>query len=529
MNRRKLSSANLINPVKTQKEKKSDHINTFYSSLLNSINEAIIVTQGEKFVYINSQFCIMLGYEAVELYQMNYQNVFSLHTIDFLYEREILRAQGIDVPSSYETMLKRKDGSLVDVEVNINFLSYKNRPAVVSVIRDIKKRKSFEKKLIERENVLRTIMNFTPSALFIIKGERFVYINKAAERVCGYNPGELKMKKFWNIIHPDYKELVRMREIARQKGFNVTNHYEFKIVNPDGEEVWLDYMASQIHVNGEAAVLGTALDITKRKTAEEALIEKQYQLEQKTEELAELNKKLHQSEQKLLELNANKDKFFSIISHDLKSPFSSLIGFSEMLAKEFDKMDRNDIKVSVENMYRSASGIYNLLENLLQWSRIQTDRIEFSPVSFKFNDLILQVIDIFKSNARNKNISIINRVKKTISVYADKNMIDTILRNLLSNAIKFTPQNGRIIFSANIKKDNVIFSISNTGAAMDIDTKLKLFRIDEVITREGTDKEKGTGLGLILCKEFVEKNGGKIWVDSKTVKGSKFYFSVPAG
>jgi len=658
MNHKKEQTAAFADADKTQmkvsKIKNLKLSENYYATLLNSINEAIVVSQEGKFLYYNKQFIDLLGYNSSELQKLNYNSIFSLDIIDFFYEREILKTQGIDVPSHYETVLKRKNGTELDVEVNISFMNYKDKPSIVSIIRDIKKRKSIENNLIERESVLRTIMNFTPSALFIIKGEHLIYVNKAAEEICGYKAADLQSKKFWDIVHPDFKEIVKMRGIARQKGFNVTNHYEFKIINAENKELWVEYMASQITFNGEIAILGTGLDITKRKNAEEALIEsekrnkallkaipdlvfrfndqdnlldfhvpsvsvlpfsqrvlmdkslhdvfskelldriisakkrafksgsteifeaeislqketfceeirvvtfdkneyviimrditerkrneeqirvyieelknKQNQLQKSTKELAELNTKLHDSEQKLIKLNANKDKFFSIISHDLKSPFISLIGFAEMLTKEYETMDVQDIRAAQENIYRSASGIYNLLENLLQWSRIQTDRIEFSPVIFNFHSLVKQVINIFTSNAQNKNITIINRLKFPLIVYADKNMIDTVLRNLLSNAIKFTPQNGRIIIASQEKKNDVILSVTDSGTGMDKETKIKLFRIDELITKEGTDKEKGTGLGLILCKEFVEKNRGKIWIDPKRTRGSKFMFSVP--
>lgn len=626
----------------------------YYPLLLDSINEAVVLAQDGKFLYFNKQFTDLVGYSPSELRQMDYQSVFTLQNIDFIYEREILRAQGIDVPSYYETILKKKDGTDVNIEVNISFMNYLRKPSVIYLIRDINKRKRIENGFIEREEYHRTIMNLTPSALFIVKGENFVFINKAAEEICGYKQDELKSKKFWEIVHPDFRELVKMRGLARQNGFNVTSHYEFKIINSEGKELWIEYLASQINLNNEMAILGTALDITKKKNAEQALIEsekrhkallkaipdlvfrfnkddflldfhvpsvsvlpfsqhlimdktlqdvfskelldrilsaktrafengsieifesevrlqkesfyeeirivsfekneyviimrditerkrseeqiqiyieelkdKQNQLEQSTKDLAELNRKLHESEQKLIKTNTNKDKFFSIISHDLKSPFISLIGFSEMLTKEYDLMDKADIKTAQENIYRSASGIYNLLENLLQWSRVQTDRIEFTPVIFNFHALVIQVISIFESNAHNKNITIVNRIENPVSVYADKNMIDTVLRNLLSNAIKFTPKNGRIIIDIKEKKDQIIFSITDSGVGIDKEVKEKLFRIDEHITRIGTDKEKGTGLGLILCKEFVEKNRGRIWVDQKRSRGSKFIFTVP--
>ena len=229
----------------------------------------------------------------------------------------------------------------------------------------------------------------------------------------------------------------------------------------------------------------------------------------------------------LNELNASKDKFFSIIAHDLKNPFNTIIGFSEMLKDEIPSGELNKSCEYAGMIYDSATKTYRLLENLLEWANSQRGKISFNPVPLNLGEILKEDLRILNEMAVRKNIELNNHFTDDLTVVADKNMIKTILRNLISNAIKFTHKNGKVEVTATTDNKRVVISVSDSGIGMSKETIAKLFRIDSNLSIRGTENEKGTGLGLILCKEFIEKHGGKIWVESETGKGSIFMFTLP--
>lgn len=252
----------------------------------------------------------------------------------------------------------------------------------------------------------------------------------------------------------------------------------------------------------------------------------------KAELLARVTTHLELQRQKrnLKELNATKDKFFSIIAHDLKSPLNHLLGLSEILQKELElESDRVDDVIILANLINeSAKSGRLLLENLLEWSRSQTGSMNFNPEILNLEKLTIEVIELNDNNAKQKNISIKSKIKSGVIAYADGNMIKTILRNLISNSIKFTMNDGEIILKAKKAKNIITYSVKDNGIGIKPDDIKKLFRIDINQNTIGQSKEKGTGLGLILCNEFIQINEGKIWVESKFKVGSTFKFSIPA-
>jgi two-component system sensor histidine kinase/response regulator len=229
----------------------------------------------------------------------------------------------------------------------------------------------------------------------------------------------------------------------------------------------------------------------------------------------------------LQKLNYDKDKFFSIISHDLRTPLTPIIGASEFIIDCIDTMEKEEIKSFAERINNSAENLAHLLEGLLQWSGVQIGRIEYDPVELSLFELASENIDLLLANAQKKGIELINKVNEDSVIFVDRNMITTVIRNLVSNAIKFTGTDGKIEISDKTAGDFTEISVTDTGMGMSKEDASMLFRIDILHTTAGTDKEKGTGLGLILCKEFVEKNNGKIWVESEPGKGSTFKFIVP--
>ena len=238
---------------------------------------------------------------------------------------------------------------------------------------------------------------------------------------------------------------------------------------------------------------------------------------------------LRENEKQLRELNVTKDKFFSIISHDLRSPFNSLLGFTDLLLENYDSFNNEERKLMIESLNASSKKTYLLLENLLTWSRSQTGSIKFSPEEIQIKTLIHEIISLSQPAAENKNIGLIDNTEADQLVCADKNMLSTVLQNLITNAIKFTLKNGSVTISSKKSKqeDFIELSISDTGVGIPIDRIDDLFLIDKSVSTLGTEKEQGTGLGLILCKEFVEKLGGEIWTESEVGKGSQFIFTLP--
>jgi len=244
------------------------------------------------------------------------------------------------------------------------------------------------------------------------------------------------------------------------------------------------------------------------------------QIMQKNEELSNLNKEL-------TSLNATKDKFFSIIAHDLRNPFNTILGLSEMVLGNIGKTDTEKIRKSVTDIREASKHTFDLLQNLLIWARSQTNTLEFHPISVDLSELILDNIDVVKSQAEKKNIEVIYLGKKPIRLTGDTRMIDTVLRNLLTNAIKFTPQQGQVTVTAEEQVDNFEVVVKDTGIGIAKENIGKLFQLDSKYTRKGTALERGSGLGLILCREFIEKHKGTIRVVSEPGKGSSFIFTLP--
>lgn len=268
------------------------------------------------------------------------------------------------------------------------------------------------------------------------------------------------------------------------------------------------------------AVIGLGLVIV-------ALILNLYKVKQRAHNnLQEINQKVNQQNIQLQALNATKDKFFSIIGHDLKGPLNSLTSFSGLLINHTDSLSKEEIQMLAKDFDKSLKNLSTLLNNLLEWSRSQTGNIEFKREIFDITQLLRENKELLSGQAQTKKISFLDNLNGTVLVTAHRHSLNTVVRNLISNSIKFTPHGGLIKLGLKKNEDHVLVSIADTGVGMSDDVLEKLFRIDAKHTTKGTADEKGTGLGLILCKDFVEKNGGKLWVESEEGKGSAFYFTV---
>ncbi len=253
-------------------------------------------------------------------------------------------------------------------------------------------------------------------------------------------------------------------------------------------------------------------------------------LNEANETVLEQQKKLNKQYDELRQMNVTKDKFFSIIAHDLKNPISSFLSVSDFLVGKFNELSKEEIKEFLDEVHISAKNVYELLENLLLWSRSQRGLLQFNPMVLDLKTLIVNNIDLLRINAESKDISLSYHIAQHYKVYADPNMLNTIFRNLITNATKFTPEGGNITVSAGDYDENLEFcciNVLDTGIGISNDNQAKLFTLESSFSTNGTRDEKGTGLGLILCKEFVAFHQGKIWVDSELGKGSSFNFTIP--
>lgn len=239
------------------------------------------------------------------------------------------------------------------------------------------------------------------------------------------------------------------------------------------------------------------------------------------------NEFLEKQARELAKLNADKDKFFSIVAHDLKGPFSPLLGYTELLSDPTFELSPDEIHNMGQDIHNAAQNVYRLLENLLDWSALQRGRIRYQPEYVELAFLIEQNFELLHNSAQRKNIKLHHQLANQVTAYVDPRMINVVIRNLISNAIKFTPLEGEIMVTAQKNGAFVELAIRDTGVGISQANRDKLFKFDEHYTTLGTDEEKGTGLGLIICQEMVEKNGGQIWVDSELGQGTTFTFTMP--
>jgi two-component system, sensor histidine kinase and response regulator len=316
------------------------------------------------------------------------------------------------------------------------------------------------------------------------------------------------IEKWTEHAYGSQKQNVKEDINSLYKMIGSKNEGEYTIISKDGTKRIWDFSSAYLgNFEKEGRiVISMAKDVTERKHAENEL---------KTNE-----RKLHQ-------LNIDKDRFISILGHDLKSPFNNILGFSEVLTEDIRKLNVDEIEDIAININKSARITNSLLEDILMWATVQRGKIPFNPQKLSLADICKNILEILNPGAYAKNITVFYSVADNINVYADIDMLKTIILNLVANAIKFSNRGGRININAEQNPGNVIISVSDNGVGIAPDNLAKLFDISEIITTKGTAKETGTGLGLLLCKEFVEKHSGKIWVESEAGKGSEFKFTLP--
>jgi PAS domain S-box-containing protein len=395
-----------------------------------------------------------------------------------------------------------------------------------------------ENELKRTKNYLENLIDFANVPIIVWNSDTEIELfNHAFEHLTGYTSAEVKGKKL-ELLFPKNslkKAYAKIKESLTQNWDSI----EIPILAKNRQIKSVLWNSANIYDSDNRTLLSTIAqgnDITKRKRAEQKVKERTRELELANARLnQELNDRiiaeeaLQKSEEKLKELNATKDKFFNIVSHDLKNPFTSLIGASELLYQNINKMDNEQIKALALILNDTSKSGYSILQNLLDWSRSQAGLLKINPEKINLRELIDEHIFNLDRISANKDIKILSKIKKDIFVIADKNMLKTIFRNLLSNAIKYSYRNGKVVVDAVTMDGKLIITVKDHGIGIPEENIEKIFRIDAKYSIPGTENEQGTGLGLKLCKEFVEKQNGIIWVESIENQGSEFKFSIPYG
>jgi PAS domain S-box-containing protein len=360
----------------------------------------------------------------------------------------------------------------------------------------------------ESSTLYRALIENAFDAIYLMKDRHYVYVNPRFCELTGYTAEELTSEDFDFIVllPEESRKYLEWRYQMRLEGKEIPNQYELELLHKSGKRVFVEVSTVSVGKPGEVLVMGIMRDITQRKIYEQ---------------------QLRESEERLKELNAAKDKFFNIIAHDLRAPISGLISMTKTLIENSDILTPEETKELLTELLDYANQSFNLLENLLQWSRSQTGTIPFKPEDTDLYEIALSSVVINEPNAKQKGISISNLVPEGSISFVDRNMITTVVRNLISNAIKFTNPGGEIQISLKDNPDDYELIVADNGVGMDAEKLSKLFKIGENISTPGTAHEKGSGLGLILVKEFVEKNGGSIRVESEVGKGTRFFIKLP--
>ncbi|WKZ70821.1 MAG: PAS domain S-box protein [Melioribacteraceae bacterium] len=401
-----------------------------------------------------------------------------------------------------------KDGKIGWVSTTKLPLYDKNGKIVgtFGITRDISELKNAQENLIAEKEKFEQLLRLVPSAVFTIDTEqRVTSWNFMAEKLTGFSASEMIGKKCtdWAISPCGQACGLFNSDIPKP----ITD-VECMLKHKSGKTITVSKNVDEIK-DANGIIIGgieSFVDISERK-------EYETQIKKINKELAETNK--------------SKDRFFSIIAHDLRNPFITLLGFSEMLIEDYNEFTDEEKINYLKEMEKTAKSSYQLLENLLQWSRSQTGTIKFTPQELNFVDILKENFSLLEKSAEMKNIKLESKLSTAEFIMADYDMVTTVSRNLLTNAIKFTPSGGSIIVGSTNRDGMIEFYIKDTGVGISPERVESIFRIDQTSSTVGTDGEKGSGLGLVLSNEFILKHGGEIWVESEIGKGTTFFFTLP--
>ncbi|MCK6606410.1 MAG: ABC transporter substrate-binding protein [Ignavibacteriaceae bacterium] len=372
--------------------------------------------------------------------------------------------------------------------------------------KEIREKEIIRLSLMDAKNKYQTLVDNANEGVVVVCEGQYRYVNNMMVSLTGYTSDELHAGKFTDFFHPEDKAVAEERYRKRIDDEKLLPSYDYRMIRKDGALRWVNVSGVKIDWDGKPATLNFLTDITERKNAE-AVIQKQ--------------------NRELTDANITKDKFFSLIAHDLRAPFHGFLGLTDLMIQDIYELSREEMITYLQTIQKSANTVYTLLDNLLQWAKMQRGLIEFNPVNTDLALLIEDVSSIYQGSTAQKDISMIYNLQRPLFAYADSSMLSTVLRNLISNAIKFTFEGGEIIITAGSENHSVFVSVKDSGKGMPPEVVERLFRLDQKITTPGTAGETGSGLGLHLTKDFIEMHSGQITVESKPGEGSTFTFMIP--
>ncbi len=506
-----------------------------YRRIVETANEGVLSFGSDtKINFVNRQMAAMLGYTIEEMMGREFETFLAEDQLSEHHVQMKNRAQGKD--AIYERCFRRKDGQRYWMLVSAKALmdSQGHYAGSFAMFTDINDRKLTEAALYESEKQYRLLFETAKEAIVVIQKSRLSYFNPVMSELTGYSHEEILDMNFFEFVYQEDRDLAIANHNKTIMGNSSEQRIQFRMVRKDASICWVEMGSVRFTWKGEAATLNFIIDITEQKNAEIELIRLNEELKTSKDLIEEnlfqnnmLLEKLTDTKEKLERMNSEKDKFFSIIAHDLRSPFQGFIGLTQIMAEQINILSKSDLSEMSGELHKSANSLYKLLQNLLEWSQVQKGTIPFEPHSLPLSELVSQSRESLEQRAAQKGITIETRIPGSVMVYADEKMLNTVLRNLMSNAVKFTKKDGRVVISAKpIDGGMIEVSVTDTGIGMSEANVAKLFRLDHKVGRAGTEGEPSTGLGLLLCREFVEKHGGRIWVDSRENVGSTFHFTV---
>jgi hypothetical protein len=489
--------------------KQSSSENT-YQGIFNSLNDAIYILDNDGcFLDVNIAAQKLYKYEKEFFIHKNpgFLSASGLNDMEQVFRYVHDAYNGASVRFEFWGM--RNDGSVFPKEIRLSPGMWFGQKVVIAVGREMTERKQAEEALRVSEEKYRLLVQYSSDPIFSFNpDETYRYVNEAFASPFGKKPEEIIGKTPFDIFPHDEAEK-RLRLIRQVFQTGEKGEIEVKVATVHGDEKFYITMVDPIK-----DLLGNILWVT--------CISKDITLRKKAEEELRLKNELLKAN------SAEKDKFFSIMAHDLRGPMNGFLGLTAIMVDDIEELSAFELKEIATTMRTSAVNIYRLIENLLEWSKMQRGKINFEPQPMFLKSSLTKSIELMKDTANKKGIELRINIPDHNVVFADIHMLETIVRNLLSNAIKFSFKGGIIEISAQ-KTDNDMMRIVVTdyGIGMPPEMVSKMFKLTENINRKGTEGEPSTGLGLILCKEFVEKQGGKIWAESSEGEGSSFIFTLP--
>ncbi|MEI7980868.1 MAG: PAS domain S-box protein [Bacteroidota bacterium] len=485
-----------------------------------------ITSPETSWIEVNKALCEILGYTEAELLQMTSTELTHPDDLarDLVQFNKILAGE-IDGYTMEKRFIHKK-GHIIFAHMAAQCIRKPDQSVdnIVAIIIDISERNKAEEGLRKSEQRYRLLAENITDVIWVLDPQNMhlLYVSPSAELLLGYTPDELLAMPFGELLIPDNREPFLQRTRQRVETFMANPEpikgYRNEVVHlrKDGSHVWTEAV-NHYYLNettGLVEIQGVSRDITDQKKSEEVLRESEEKFKVKNEEL--------------LKVISEKDKFFSIIAHDLRSPFNAFLGFTRMMVEDLPSLRLDEIQKMALSMRRSATNLFDLLENLLQWSRIQRGVTSFEREYFLLISKIPDTLQSVQESANKKGIHMVCQIPDNLTVFADQNMLGSVIRNMASNAVKFTPKGGKVIITAKpASGSSVEISVKDTGIGMNEETFENLFRFNTQTSRRGTDGEPSSGLGLIICKEFVEKHGGKLWLESEEGMGSTFHFTLP--